>query len=55
MFDVCSWNEFHQLLVQNEIALCEIAIIRCKHWRCYYQLGDTTSVWACEDTGAELT
>ena len=22
---------------------------------CYYQLGVTTSVWACEDTGAELT
>ena len=32
-----------------------IAIISCMHQSCYYQLGVTTSVWACEDTGAELT
>ena len=32
-----------------------IAIISCTHMSCYYQLGVTTSVWACKDTGAELT
>ena len=32
-----------------------IAINSCMHCSCYYQLGVTTSVWACEDTGAELT
>ena len=32
-----------------------IAIISCTHCSCYYQLEVTTSVWACEDTGAEFT
>ena len=32
-----------------------IAIISCMHCSCYYQLGVTISVWACENTGAELT
>ena len=32
-----------------------IAIISCMHFSCYYQLRVTISVWACEDTSAELT
>ena len=32
-----------------------IAIISCMHMSCYYQLGVITSVWACKDTGTDLT